>query len=124
MAGAFQIIPCLDKVNSWQIIETKIAIALPIQGNNEQSFEWSRAVFKLKGRINTSTYMLFLEGFVFGSSVGSLNGDIRNGIHVDINHMMASGTADFSLRNNNEIWLNANVNAFGNHYVNEKIFSW
>ncbi|KAE9378474.1 hypothetical protein N431DRAFT_461985 [Stipitochalara longipes BDJ] len=62
-----------------------------------------------EGSGNMCDYTLGVSISLLSVSLGTVNGNLKNGVGVNINFIMASGTLNIYLKNGNEIWVTVNI---------------
>jgi hypothetical protein len=73
-------------------------------------FDWSLGPVKLSGWVDLATFDVALKATVVGITIGdSIRGNLKDGVNIKLNILVATGAIKLYLKNGNDIWVNLNV---------------
>ncbi|GIK05578.1 hypothetical protein Aspvir_009691 [Aspergillus viridinutans] len=82
-------------------------------------------VVTVSGYVDTSTYEASVSVAVIGINIGTLTGNLEDGITLKVNLIAAKGELRFYLKNGKELWLHVDLNVIfdGDYKDDVKIIS-
>ncbi|PKX95365.1 uncharacterized protein P174DRAFT_511144 [Aspergillus novofumigatus IBT 16806] len=82
-------------------------------------------VVTVSGYVDTSTYGASVAVAVIGINIGTLTGNLEDGITLKVNLIAVKGELRFYLKNGNEVWLHVDLNVLfdGDYNDDVKIIS-
>ncbi|KAK2594033.1 hypothetical protein QQS21_008252 [Conoideocrella luteorostrata] len=95
---------------TWKAEQIEIVRNLPpgdIAGR--KSIEWSIGPVKITGYVDTKTFELGVSVSILGINVGNIFGNLKNGVGININLFLASGSIRFYLKNGKEVWVHVDI---------------
>ncbi|KXJ87350.1 hypothetical protein Micbo1qcDRAFT_208361 [Microdochium bolleyi] len=102
----------------WEAKQVELVKNLPpgdIQGR--KSIDWSFGPVKVSGYIDTNTLEVGLTVSVAGISLGNIFGNLKDGVGIKVNLLIAKGEIRFYLKNGNEVWIHLDIKiVFDGHY--------
>ena len=80
---------------------------------------------QIKGSVDISKLDANFSVVIFGISISSISGNLKQGIVLNINLFIVNGNLRFYLKNGKEIWVSANLNQpfGGGVHEDHKIFT-
>ncbi|KAH2979111.1 hypothetical protein KXV25_004000, partial [Aspergillus fumigatus] len=63
----------------------------------------------VSGYVDTSTYEASISVSVIGINIGTLSGNLHDGITLKVNLIAVKGELRFYLKNGNELWLHVDL---------------
>jgi hypothetical protein len=64
---------------------------------------------KVIGYIDTSTFFITITVSVLGINIGTVSGNLKDGVIINFDLVLAKGTIKFYLKNGNELWVRLDV---------------
>ncbi|EAW16212.1 uncharacterized protein NFIA_055610 [Aspergillus fischeri NRRL 181] len=82
-------------------------------------------VVTVSGYVDTSTYEASISVAVIGINIGTLTGNLQDGITLKVNLIAVKGELRFYLKNGNEVWLHVDLKVLfdGDYNDDVKIIS-
>ncbi|KAI1770955.1 hypothetical protein F4818DRAFT_217804 [Hypoxylon cercidicola] len=89
-------------------------------------WSFSGGVLRIKGYVDTGTLEAVLTLSVLGVNVGTISGNLKDGIGMKINLFVAQGEIKLYLKNGNELWIHLELKILGDgsYKGDYKIISW
>ncbi|PMD19209.1 hypothetical protein NA56DRAFT_205734 [Hyaloscypha hepaticicola] len=101
-----------DGGNTWTAkqIET-VTNTPPAPGvpNAQVPISWSLGPIKLSGYVDTSSFAISVNISIVGISLGTIYGNLKDGVGVNVDLWVASGSLRFYLKNGNELWIHVDI---------------
>ncbi|EEY23466.1 hypothetical protein D7B24_006490 [Verticillium nonalfalfae] len=110
--------PPEDGDNTWTADQVNLARSLPpgdIQGRVD--IDWGFGPVKITGYVDTNTFEIGVSVSILGINVGNIFGNLKDGVGLNINLFLASGSIKFYLKNGNEVWVHLDIKVkFDGHF--------
>ncbi|GIJ91918.1 hypothetical protein Asppvi_010893 [Aspergillus pseudoviridinutans] len=78
-------------------------------------------VVTIAGYVDTTTYEASVSVSVIGINIGTLSGNLQDGITLKVNLIAAKGELRFYLKNGNEVWLHVDLNIIFDGEYNDDV---
>ncbi|CRK12120.1 hypothetical protein HYQ45_015154 [Verticillium longisporum] len=102
--------------NTWTADQVNLARSLPpgdIQGRVD--LDWGFG--PITGYVDTNTFEIGVSVSILGINVGNIFGNLKDGVGLNINLFLASGSIKFYLKNGNELWVHLDIKVkFDGHF--------
>ncbi|KAJ5216818.1 hypothetical protein N7468_009826 [Penicillium chermesinum] len=97
----------------------------PGDGENIQRFDWSFGPVMNVGYLDLDTLEITVNPMYMGISAGTLTGNLRDGVKLNISYHLGKGTQHWYLKNGNQLWTHVDfsVSFNGSYQGAYKIFS-
>ncbi|RMJ07794.1 hypothetical protein BHE90_007867 [Fusarium euwallaceae] len=106
--------------NVWRAEQVSAARNLPPGDDRSRlPFEWSLGPIKTTGYINTDSWEIGVSNSIVGINVGTIYGDLRDGVGLDISLSAAKGSIKWYLKNGRELWARLDVRTSPNGSVSD-----
>ncbi|KAI1132447.1 hypothetical protein F5Y10DRAFT_261156 [Nemania abortiva] len=113
--------------NVWTAEQIETASLPPPGGPSKRlPFDWSFGPVKISGYIDTSTLEIEINAIVMGITLGTVYGNLNDGVVIKVNLIAVKGEIRFFLKNGNELWVGLHLEVIfdGTYEGDYKIFSW
>ncbi|KAL5364264.1 hypothetical protein BJX96DRAFT_157043 [Aspergillus floccosus] len=109
----------------WTVKQTEIKTDLSYPKEYSE-INWEFGPIKLGGYVETSTFECCLTPVLNGLYVGMISGNLKEGIHINVDLFTMKGSMFIYLRHANEAWVELDQKIiFGGHYqVDRRISQW
>ncbi|KAJ1325307.1 hypothetical protein MN608_10019 [Microdochium nivale] len=119
--------PPQDGSELWEAKQVELVKNLPpgdIAGRKQ--IDWSFGPVKVSGYLDTNTLEVGLSISVAGISLGNIYGNLKDGVGVKVNLLVAKGEIRFYLKNGNELWVHLEIKIIfdGSYNGDYKIISF
>ncbi|KAL8699576.1 MAG: hypothetical protein Q9201_005923 [Fulgogasparrea decipioides] len=110
----------------YKAVQQGTAIGIPpTNDETRKSIDWGFGPVKVSGYVDTDRLEIGVNVSVLGISLGTLYGNLQEGVGVDVDLFLAKGEIKFYLKNGNEVWvhLGLQVTFDGSYEGDYKIIS-
>ncbi|KAI1076665.1 hypothetical protein F5B20DRAFT_584085 [Whalleya microplaca] len=121
IGAVVELIPPKEGSTEWVAKQIDVARNLP-PGDPEshKDFHWNYAIFEIQGWVDVSSLAIFATVSVLGINIGTINGNLNDGVSIKVDLKAASGEIRLFLKNGHELWVGVDVKViFGQHYHGE-----
>ena len=66
-------------------------------------------ILQITGYVDTDTYEIGVDISVLGIHLGNIYGNLKDGVGVDVDLLLAKGSIKLYLKNGNELWVNLSL---------------
>lgn len=132
--------PPQDGSNGWTVTQVDLASTLPPPDGTTLPFDFALGPIKvqcipchqtrnftlidsqLSGTVNTATLGITINPTIVGINLGTISGNLKDGITVSINIFVASGSITLYLKNGNQVWIHYDVQIkFDGSFTDDKL---
>lgn len=99
-----------NDAGQYKAVQKSLSVGQPprdVQGRH--SIDWSFGPVKVEGYVDTDSLEIGVLVSVVGISLGNLYGNLKDGVGVDVDLFVASGSIKFYLKNGNEVWVHLDI---------------
>ncbi|KAM0274349.1 hypothetical protein ACHAQH_007944 [Verticillium albo-atrum] len=94
----------------WTAEQVQIARNLPPgNGQGRVDIDWEFGPIKISGYVDTSSFNIGVSVSVLGINIGNIIGHLKDGVGININLLLATGSIKLYLKNGNEFWVNVEI---------------
>ncbi|EGX93686.1 hypothetical protein CCM_01955 [Cordyceps militaris CM01] len=104
------LIPPKEGSNIWTAKQVTIARNLPPnRGTGRHQIDWSFGPVKVTGYVDTTNWEIGVTVSIMGIDLGTVYGNLRDGVVLNVDLFLAKGQVRFYLKNGNEVWVHLSV---------------
>ncbi|ROV87572.1 hypothetical protein VMCG_10607 [Cytospora schulzeri] len=96
----------------WSATQTPILEDLMEVDYDDESrvyIDWAFGPTKFLGYVEKDTFGMVVAISVAGVYIGTLNGNLKDGMDVDVDLLVTKGSIKFYLKRGNEIWIHLDI---------------
>ncbi|KAK4508033.1 hypothetical protein PRZ48_001769 [Zasmidium cellare] len=90
---------------NWKASQVKLGRSLPPGApKGRKGFKWLFGPLEASGYIDTDSYGLGVEVSILGIELGNIYGNLKEGVGLDVDLFLVSGSIMFHLLHSNQLW--------------------
>ncbi|KAL2159034.1 hypothetical protein VTH06DRAFT_2793 [Thermothelomyces fergusii] len=97
----------------WTAEQSEVARALPPPGpgapRSRHEIDWSFGPVTVTGYVDTDTWEIGVTVSVVGISLGTIYGNLQDGVGIKVDLFVAKGEIKFYLKNGSELWVHLDL---------------
>ncbi|CAF3445963.1 unnamed protein product [Fusarium graminearum] len=79
------------------------------ENQSHQQINWSFGPIKLSGYVDTDTFEITINPNINGINAGDINGNLKDGVVLNVDLYTAKGRTKLYLKNGNETWVSLDL---------------